>query len=156
MKFDTDLNMSDYVSVVEIIANGFFNENNEYVPHVGKMVALGVFCDFCMSDSTFQDVENPDLDVIFSNEEIMNAFSNSLRNDPDIALTFGAAYKDALNIVEYRKNSVARLVELAVDKFTEFVTPDNLAKLFEASDRLTSISEADKKNVISFAEMITG
>ena len=71
MKFDYKLNVNDYVAVVEAIADGYFNNVGEYSPQMGRIVAVAVFCDYCMKESVFGDVENPDMDVIFDNNEIM-------------------------------------------------------------------------------------
>lgn len=153
MKFENKLSVNDYLETVETIANGFFNDNGEYVPHIGRIVAVTVYCDMCMKESVFSDVENPDMDVIFSNEEIMDAYSSALDEALTVeydqeCLTFGNAYYDALKIVDYRKSSMVQAVGLITGLINEVMSPDNLSKLYEASDRLKEVVNSTPDNVV--------
>ena len=147
MKFNNNLSLEDYVAVVEAIADGFFNENGEYVPHIGRMVTLMVFCDYCMKESAFSDVENPDMDVIYANKVIMGAYKKALYISDD-ELCFANAYSDAMEIVEYRKNSLTQATQLFAGIIKQSLSPNNLAKLYELSDRFKEISEGNKDNLV--------
>ena len=147
MKFDTKLSVNDYLQVVEEIANGFFNEQGEYAPHLGRIVSVAVFCDYCMKESVFGDVENPDMDVIFDNNEIMEAYKKALRIC-DEQLCFANAYDDALELVEYRKSYLTQAVGLFSGIIRQALSPDNLSKLYEISDRFKEVVESNKDNVV--------
>ena len=133
MKFDTKLSVNDYLAVVEEIANGFFNDNGEYVPHMGRIVTVAVFCDYCMKESVFKDIDNPDMNVIMDNQEIMEAYHKA----------------DATNIVDYRKSSLVQGVSLMASAINMVMSPDNLSKVYEASKRLKEVVESDKDNVVN-------
>lgn len=147
MKFDYKLNVNDYVAVVEAIADGYFNDVGEYSPQMGRIVAVAVFCDYCMKESVFGDVENPDMDVIFDNHEIMEAYKKALRIC-DEQLCFANAYDDALELVEYRKSSLTQAVGLFSGIIRQALSPDNLSKLYEISDRFKEVVESNKDNVV--------
>ena len=147
MKFETKLNVNDYLAVVEEIANGFFNDNGEYTPHMGRIVSVAVFCDYCMKESVFQDVENPDMNVIMDNDEIIEAYHKALYCSDE--MSFGAAYSDAMKLVDYRKGSLVQALGLMAGVINMIMSPDNLSKVYEASKRLKEIAESNKDNVVS-------
>lgn len=148
MKFDTKLSVNDYLAVVEEIANGFFNDNGEYVPHMGRIVTVAVFCDYCMKESVFKDIDNPDMNVIMDNQEIMEAYHKALYDCKEY-LSFGNAVTDATNIVDYRKSSLVQGVSLMASAINMVMSPDNLSKVYEASKRLKEVVESDKDNVVN-------
>ena len=152
MKFDFNLNTAQYLEVVEAIANGFFDENGEYVPHVGRVISMGVFCDYCMKESIFQDVQNPDLDVVFSNEDIIGAYNAALHGDTIDRLNFHSAYQDAMAIVDQRKNSLSRLVNSVATMVEQVVTPENITKLFGETNRFYEVIKEDPNKVVSLFE----
>ena len=147
MKFETKLNVNDYLAVVEEIANGFFNDNGEYTPHMGRIVSVAVFCDYCMKESVFQDVENPDMNVVMDNGEIIKAYHEAVNCSDE--MSFGAAYSDAMKLVDYRKGSIVQALGLMAGVINMIMSPDNLSKVYEASKRLKEIAESNKDNVVS-------
>lgn len=146
MKFDTKLSVNDYLQAVEEIADGFFNEHGEYAPHLGRIVSVAAFCDFCMKESVFPDIENPDMNIVFKNKDIMDAYTDAVIDTCD--LTFGAAYSDAMKIVDYRKSSMVQAVNMLTSFINEVMSPDNLSKLYAASERLKEVAKSDGENVV--------
>ena len=53
----TELNVIDYVSMVNAIVSEYFDEDGTYTPHIGKMNAMRLFYNNCVTDSKY-DIEH--------------------------------------------------------------------------------------------------
>ena len=50
MRIDTVFDMAVYLEVVEKVANGFFSEDGDYQPHIGRINQFAIFADYCIKD----------------------------------------------------------------------------------------------------------
>lgn len=155
MRIETNLNIEKYVEVVQQIADGFFAEDGSYAPHLGRINAMGTFMDYCVKESKWDGIDNPDANEALLDNEIIDAYTNAILNDNPVAMNFANAYKDALAIVENRNGSIVQLAALVNGFVEKYLTPDTIAKLFGDSERFKEIAEADPNKVISLAEKIT-
>lgn len=155
MRIDTNLNIETYVEVVQHIADGFFAEDGSYAPHLGRINAMGTFLDYCVKESKWDGVENPDANEALCDEEVVDAYTDALLNDNPVAMNFGNAYKDALAMVENRNGSIMQLATLVNGFIEKYLTPDNIAKMFGDSERFKEIAEADPDKVVSLFEKVT-
>ncbi len=155
MRVETNLNIEKYVEVVQQIADGFFAEDGSYAPHLGRINAMGTFMDYCVKESKWDGIDNPDANEALLDNEIIDAYTNAILNDNPVAMNFANAYKDALAIVENRNGSIVQLATLVNGFVEKYLTPDTIAKLFGDSERFKEIAEADPNKVISLAEKIT-
>lgn len=154
MRIDTNLNIEKYIEVVQQIADGFFAEDGSYAPHLGRINAMGTFMDYCVKESKWDGIDNPDANEALLDSEVIDAYTDALLNDNPVAMNFGNAYKDALAIVENRNGSIVQLATLVNGFVEKYLTPDNIAKLFGDSERFKEIAEADPNKVISLIEQI--
>lgn len=156
MKIDTNFGIQEYLSVVSEIVDGFFDDDGNYIPHIGRLAVMEVFFNHCVKehDFTLQEPseDNPyPINAVFTNEGFLKEYEHALalpedRNDTRI--NFRNAYWDAMEIVSDKRCNSIRTVNLIASFVEKFFDPDNLAKLFGQSKRLQDI--ADDENVVSF------
>lgn len=152
MKINYFFNMKEYIELVEEIADGFFNEDGEYTPHIGRLLTYEVFFNHCVLEHEYKLSEdgNDDLlkfDAVFHDEQFIDAYNHAFTTDSQMnRLSFASAYHDAMAIVEDRKSSAKR-----IGSFMEkFFSPDNIAEMFEESNRFREILE--NKDIKAFGE----
>ena len=154
MKTETVFDMATYLEVVEKLASGYFNEDGEFQPHVGRVNRMAVFADYCIKEDLAGESGGVNADMLFSNQDFLEAFDLAV-DDLANGFTFANACADASEIVEYRKSHVNQVALLVNSFVQEFFTPDNIAKIFESSDRLKEIVNADPAKITSlFGEAI--
>ena len=120
MTIKRNVNIDTYIEAVEDIARGFFNEDGDYVPHLGRINSIAAFLDYFVDDPEFH--ENTDVNEILSNEELIQAYNKEIVHFG--GLNFAAAYADALTIVEHRKNSFYNLANF----IKKYLTPESIEK----------------------------
>ena len=135
MTINTKLNFVEYESIVDSIAYGYFDFNGEYTPGVGYANVIRLFYDICVTDSKFDSTLPHDfteitlVDTLESDDEFMEAFENALKVDAH-RFDFGNAYRDALDIVRSRRDSLGenlkRIISLIANMLRETMTPDNI------------------------------
>ena len=109
MTVNTKLDYQNYLTCVEALTESFFDEDGNYAPHIGRIMSVSLFLDFCVEDSGINMEEDNMIDQIFGNEEILMAFENEVQacmESGKPALRFGNAFMDAMAIVEQKKNSL--------------------------------------------------
>lgn len=128
-----------YTKIVNQIADGFFNENGEYLPSIGKANLISIYAACVLGDESFNDenVSATDfIDSFVSDKEKMSGLENSLK-ETDI-FSFGSAVCDAREIVEIRKAQFARKSKMdelitaiidKVNKFEENISPEELQSI---------------------------
>ncbi len=118
MVINTELDIIQYVKCVDDIAEKFFNEGLDYDPAVGVLHAMCVFYNLCVEDSKFKDslgdMVHDVLDIreVAKDPEFVKEFNKAIRKQDDFCLNFGNAYKQAMDIVETKKNPVNNVIEL--------------------------------------------
>jgi len=148
MNIGTKLNMLDYLSIVNEIANEFFNEDGDYQPHIGLINAMCVFYNNCVKSSKFDEkfgheiVDPTEISEVFEDEEFIQAFNASITVTM-VCFDFANAFRDAMDIVNTKKNSVNQIYnkikKLANDATTvmaSMVTKENLDRIDAITDKI--------------------
>lgn len=136
MTVNTKLDYQNYLTCVEALTESFFDEDGNYAPHIGRIMSVSLFLDFCVEDSGVNMEEDNMIDQIFGNEEILMAFENEVQACMEFgkpALRFGNAFMDAMAIVEQKKNSLVNTLTVFANQLKQVMTPENIARLQEVS-----------------------
>lgn len=139
MTVNTKLDYQNYLTCVEALTDSFFDEDGNYAPHIGRIMSVSLFLDFCVEDSGINMEEDNMIDQIFDNEEILREFENEVQVCMEFgkpALRFGSAYNDAMAIVEQKKNSLINTLSVFANQLGQVLTPENIARLQEVSKDL--------------------
>ena len=141
MKFNNKLDLAEYIQVVEEIVDDFFDEFNNFCPHIGKIHAVCVYYNHCVEiedgdEITKHPIDNiDDMQQLFDNEEFMDNFQNAIEPYEDEfshTLTFSNAYDDALNIVHYRNNNAHSFALAMTSGFNDILK--SFREMFSADD----------------------
>lgn len=146
MKVNTKLDLFDYVIMVEDIVEEFFDENNNYCPHIGELNAMRLFYNRCVAESNFDEkyghdvVDAKDMAEIVDDKEFIREFNLAIGIGADygtISCDFGSAYRNALDIVEKKTSSIGNAT-------------DTLSLILKKiSDSISSAFNEDVTNTIS-------
>lgn len=136
---DTKLDIIDYVSMVNEIVLEFFNSDGVYQPHIGKLNAMRLFYNKCVTKSKFDVslghdiIDAMDMVLIVKDNNFIEKYNEAIAAGSYIQLDFGNAYKDAMEIVDVKKSSFGSAVEIVknmimgiVDKVSPILTPENI------------------------------
>lgn len=150
MVIKKNLSVIDYVTLVNGIVNDFFDaETGEYTPHIGRLNAMRLFYNECVTDSKFDlphDFEDAlQMDVLVEDDEFIKEFNAAVVGDGVIRLDFANAYADAMEAVNAKKNSFGNAVNIirkAIEKVSEsissVVTDESLEKLTKIADSVNT------------------
>ena len=134
-----------YSAAVSDIANHFFDEDGNYIPHFGRINAVAEFfndfVDISSLKAYFVDVENLDVDFLLANEECLKLYNSALKGDTDYKLNFANAYADAMEIVRTRNSTLFGVVEKLQNGLTKLVDTINPIFSEETINQLSKISE---------------
>lgn len=144
MKINTQLDIISYVSLVEQIAKGFFDSDGKYIPHYGHLNAMAQFYNNCYFTDGYKQVE-PQTQIeycepIFLDPEFVKMFNEEIDCCKARSLSFGTAYNDALDLVNYQKSTfgfVHDAVEKIVASLTQYFSDDNIAALSQVASAMT-------------------
>lgn len=145
MVIKTDMNIVDYVSLVNNIVKEFFDDEGEYVPHIGRLNVMRLFYNECVIESNFElshDFEDAlQMDVLVEDEEFIKQFNTALKGDGTICLDFANAYAEAMEIVNVRKGSFGNAVNViknAISNVVDMINPvlgkENIEKFNKLAD----------------------
>jgi len=145
MVIKTDMNIVDYVSLVNNIVNEFFDDEGEYVPHIGRLNTMRLFYNECVIESNFElshDFEDAlQMGVLVEDEEFIEQFNAALKGDGTIRLDFANAYAEAMEIVNVRKGSFGNAVNViknAISNVVDMINPvlgkENIEKFNKLAD----------------------
>lgn len=137
---NTKLALFDYLAMVREIAYEFFNdEDGTYQPQIGKLNAMRLFYNYCVTKSVFDekykhDVTDADsMAEIVENEGFIEAFNDAINCDDTIQYDFGNAYRDAIEIVNAKKtsignavNSISATINKLIKNTAPLVTEENI------------------------------
>lgn len=145
-----NLSVVDYVSLVNGIANDFFDsETGEYTPHIGRLNEMRLFYNECVTDSKF-DLPHDfgdamQLDILVKDDEFIEAYSEAITSDGVSRLDFANAHADAMEIVNAKKNSfgnAVNIVKKTIEKLSEsissVVTDESLGKLTKIAEGINT------------------
>lgn len=143
---DTNLDMVTFISVVNGIAVEYFDADGTYTPHIGMLNAMRVFYNECVKESPYSDTvpfpiqDAIEMKEIVKDEEFIEAFN---KTEWPEKLDFSTAYQKALEIVDYRKTSLASLVELVqnavmqlAEKLNTSLSDERLAEIGSLVEKL--------------------
>ena len=134
MKFNSKLNITDYVGVVEELASNYFNSaTGEATPHIGNIYSVYVYFKYCVEseegDTVTQDTINiideegntsidlNELQKLFDDEKFMARYQKDIdvycRSEEVFRLDFAHAFVDANEYAQNKANS-AHAVSAAI------------------------------------------
>lgn len=147
---DTKLGILNYVNVVNEIASGYFDDNDDYQPHMGLINAMTVFHNTCVSNTNVDAesagvIDNPsDIEMIFNDDGFVELFNQAIIVE-SIRLDFANAFRDALDIVNTNKTSInhaiqklKKLINGMTDSVSELMTPETIELVSKLKDLLES------------------
>lgn len=144
----SNLNIIEYITIVNAIVSEFFDEEGNYVPYMGKLNAMRLFYNNCVTESKF-DIEHNITDALqmatlVEDEDFIIAYNNAIKKDGNECLNFANAYSDAMDIVNTRKGSFDNFIEKLqnalikiVDKISPTFSEENLLKLSQIADEVS-------------------
>lgn len=121
MVINTELDIIQYVNCVDKIASKFFNDALDYEPDMGMLHAMCLFYNLCVKDSEFKNSigdevhEIWDIRDVAKDPEFIREFNKAIREQNDFSLNFNNAYKQAMDIVERKKNPVSNILDIIKD-----------------------------------------
>lgn len=150
MVIKKNLSVIDYVSLVNGIANDFFDaETGEYTPHIGRLNAMRLFYNECVTESKFDlphDFEDAlQMDILVEDDTFIKEFNTAVVGDGVIRLDFANAYADAMEAVNAKKNSfgnavniIRKTIERVSESISSVVTDESLEKLTKIADSVNT------------------
>lgn len=148
MNINVRLSVLKYATIVNSIADGYFDFEGNYIPHIGVMNAMRIFWNECVTEIVdgeeiiHEVTELTDLDEIIADGEFEKAFHEATEIKM-IRLDFANAVRDAIDIVNVKKNSVGRIsdyVSQLVDKISNGIsniTPEQMDTLKKVSEQIS-------------------
>lgn len=102
---NTKIDFATYTVLVKMIATGFFDDDLNYIPHLGKLNAMRLFYNFCVKE----DIDNiphdtGDLDevmLLVRNEHFISLFNEAIKIK-QIEFDFANAYKDGISTAKFK------------------------------------------------------
>lgn len=148
MKVKKELELVEYMILVENLAKEYFDIEGNYTPHFGELNAMRCFYNLCVEDDIAglsHDIEDVmELAPLIKNEDFRKAFDIYKESRTDYCnLTFANAYQTAFLIVEERKYSFNRIAEVLkmtignlLDGITTALSPENIEKIEKIANEI--------------------
>lgn len=121
------MNYKYYMNAVGEIATAFFDENENYVPHLGKANMIRIYADYFYGEDVAvkklnEDFEGGKITSFEYVDELYKLLGTSFEKDlKDTShFSFGCAVQDAKDIVEFEKRKKSNVTEL--DRFLRALT----------------------------------
>ena len=147
-EYKTDMGMVDYVSVVEGIVGDYFDNDDNYIPHIGRLNAMRIFYNEFVTNSKFEKTHPHDIDDVLKMEDIVadyefiEAFNKAIYPTAE-KLDFANAYADAMAIIEHKKSAltaavdkVKRSINEIADKFSGLTNDDTIAAVSQIASAM--------------------
>lgn len=138
-----NLDFRTYAAIVQSIANGYFDENGNYIPEFGKGNILRIYC---MAVTKNEEAKKLNFDEIGAFEyidkcmELVGAeFADALKDND--YFSFGSAVKDAEKAINFKlekmshENKFESALEAIIKKVNEIdknVNPEDIKKVLDA------------------------
>lgn len=164
MVVNTELEMFEYLQTVNDIALEYFNIDGKYQPHIGILNAMRIFFNLCVKESKYDEkyghdiFDATDMEEIVADKDFIVAFNCALI-PKDVDFTFGNAYRQALDIVEYKKTSLENTVNVIykavmnfVESFNSTVSGDTLNTIVDIANKMSNNQINSKTIVEAYAE----
>lgn len=172
---DGKMGMYEYIIVVNQIVGEYFDEDGVYQPHIGELNAMRLFYNFCVKEAPYKEalpcpIENADDMVsIVDDANFVKAFYDETSNEFNSCLSFGKAYRTAMDMVRietsganYLVNKIQLLLNELIKNISSNVTDKNIERLADIANGLKNGEiSADKlineyKNSQNFQKLING
>ena len=148
MEIKKELELAEYIALVDNMVQESFDENNNYAPHWGKLNAMRLFYNHCVQEDIAglsHDIEDASLmAALVKNDEFMNAFE-SCTYCYDSRLTFANAYAMADKIVNVKTHSFNYAVEslkIVANNFLKGIidslSPENIDKIEKIANQISN------------------
>lgn len=139
--------ITEYYLIVNTIVDGFFGDDGSYTPHIGDMVAMLTFFNECvMNKHDIIDADRIDdvleADELFANDEFISSFNEAIYFDGDIKYDFANAFKNAMEIVANKNNSIPLALNNVMNSISEIVETTNEMLTEENINKLTDFANA--------------
>lgn len=163
MKIQNNLDLVEYVALVDNIAEEYFDSDGRYTPHFGQLNAMRQFYNCCVKDDICglsHDINDAiELKPIVKNEDFIKEFDTEITRHKTSSLSFGNAYQTALEIVDAKKQSIYQVVEClksSIEKLlnnvTASFTPENLAMIEKIASGISNINSESIVEAIGKSE----
>lgn len=188
IKYNEKLGINEYIFATDKIAQVYFDGDNQYQPHIGLLETMWLFYSLCVTETKYDKDINVKLDEmdkarkeqnsddnnkqmfdltiyqdLFSDDEFIREFNNVVTSykKPNYGLTFGSAFRSAMEIVKTKRNSVNSLeytitkilTELA-DKFENLISPDKIEELTDIAKRIQTGETAADAVVQAYGKQV--
>ena len=187
IKYNENLGINEYIFATDKIAQVYFDGDNQYQPHIGLLETMWLFYSLCVTETKYDKDINVKLDEmekarkeqntdnnkqmfdltiyqdLFSDDEFIKEFNNVVTSykKPNYGLTFGSAFRSAMEIVKTKRNSVNSLeytitkilTELA-DKFENLISPDKIEELTDIAKRIQTGETAADAVVQAYGKQV--
>lgn len=187
IKYNENLGINEYIFATDKIAQVYFDSDNQYQPHIGLLETMWLFYSLCVTETKYDKDINAKLDEmekarkekntddnkqmfdltiyqdLFSDDEFVKEFNNVVTSykKPNYGLTFGSAFRSAMEIVKTKRNSVNSLeytitkilTELA-DKFENLISPDKIEELTDIAKRIQTGETAADAVVQAYGKQV--
>ena len=187
IKYNENLGINEYIFATDKIAQVYFDSDNQYQPHIGLLETMWLFYSLCVTETKYDKDINVKLDEmekarkeqntdnskqmfdltiyqdLFSDDEFVKEFNNVVTSykKPNYGLTFGSAFRSAMEIVKTKRNSVNSLeytitkilTELA-DKFENLISPDKIEELTDIAKRIQTGETAADAVVQAYGKQV--
>ena len=148
MKIKKILSLLDYCYIVENIAQEYFDDNNEYTPHYGKLNVMRLFYNYCIiddiADLPHDFTEAEQVETLVTNSEFISEFDRAIQREDDSYLTFSNAYHTAMDIVDNKKNNVRLVIDMLkevigglLDNITNVLSQENIDKFTQIAKEIS-------------------
>lgn len=151
-----NLGFKNYTNIVNQIVDGYFDEQGNYIPSVGKANLISIYAGYILGDERVFDenlAATDFIDEFVNNADMMLGFENALK-DADI-FSFGSALCDARELIEIRKGQFVRKTKMddlitaiidKVNKFDEKISPDEFKTILE---KLKDSKPLDEERIVN-------
>ena len=188
IKYNENLGINEYIFATDKIAQVYFDGDNQYQPHIGLLETMWLFYSLCVTETKYDKKIKTKLDELekarkeqnsddnnkqmfdltiyqdlFSDDEFVKEFNNVVTSykKPNYGLTFGSAFRSAMEIVKTKRNSVNSLeytitkilTELA-DKFENLISPDKIEELTDIAKRIQTGETAADAVVQAYGKQV--
>lgn len=149
------LKLTEYIALVEMISEGYFDAAGEFQPQWGELNAIRLFYNFCIDskDNPVNSLIGDEMQSILTNNKVIDKYYNEVSaiklddsgNATDTItlpkintpyLSFGNAYLKAMEVVETRKSSIGTAINIITsaikdmsDGVKNYMTQENLSYL---------------------------
>lgn len=151
---NNNLKLGDYIYLVNEIADGFFDYQGSYQPHLGMLNAMRIYYIACVTKSIYDEkvphdvIDIADMQIVIEDEDFQACFNEAIMPSDTYSITFGTAFRMAKEIVEQKTYSISEGVNIIKKTILEIA--DKISPVFndDTLNQLSTIAkEIDKGNL---------